>query len=122
MKNRSTGLKIIACLGAGLLACIVFWPRYFCGELDSSLKARIKEANKRFGVFFVAEPTPCEYSYINVKLQQKSYKLSLLDSLHSMLYNKTTREGWAVIMVYDENGEYVISHSPNSKLYKQTGD
>lgn len=65
---------------------------------------------------------PCEFNYIKIKFKTDNYNALILDTIHKMLLDKKTMEGWTTMYIYDKDNNYLYSHSSNNKIYKQTGD
>lgn len=110
----------VSCLFMLLTACS--FDNALCGELDEKLKTRIGNVEKSYGDVLRVNPIPCEFNYIRIELKTDDYNDSILDSVHKMLLDKKTMEGWTTLYIYDKNNKYLFSHSSNNQKYKQTGD
>lgn len=93
-----------------------------CGNLDPSLQSRIDGANAILNANGRVEYTPCEATYISVRLRTEGVDTLLINHLHSVLNDESSREGWPVLLVYDDNGTYLVSHHFSDRFYTQSGD
>jgi hypothetical protein len=57
-----------------------------------------------------------------LRVQLYNYNALILDTIHKMLLDKKTMEGWTTMYIYYKDNNYLYSHSSNNKIYKQTGD
>jgi hypothetical protein len=93
-----------------------------CGDLKLSLKNKITTVNNKYGDVIYLEMIPCEDRYINIYLKTKNCNDSIFNSIHEILYDKTNKEGWSTLIIFDYNKKYLFSHSSRNKLFKQYGD
>ena len=96
--------------------------RVLCGPLNKDYQNLIDSANARFIDYFSVESIPCEFNYINLKLHTLNIDSTQIREAHKILYCMDKKLGWPTVLVYDSNGNYIISHSKNGKFYYQTGD
>lgn len=96
--------------------------KILCGSLDKEYQDLIDSVNTKFKDSFSIEYIPCEFNYINLKLNTQNLDSTLVREAHQILYNPDKKTGWPTILIYDDNKNYIISHSKNNKFYYQTGD
>lgn len=92
-----------------------------CGELSGEWKEQFERANATT-VSVKAENIPCEFYYINVIITTKHIDTTAIHSIHKYLYNKKSKIGWQVLLVYNTEGQYLFSHRYNDSIYIQKGD
>lgn len=96
--------------------------KLLCGSLDKRYQDLIDSVNIKFKNHFSVENIPCDFNYIKLKLYTQDLDSTLIEDAHKVLYNSEKKIGWPTILIYDNNKDYIISHSKNNKFYYQTGD
>ena len=94
----------------------------FCGKINKKQQRMLDTVNLRYNSTFEVEPIPCDYIYLKVKYKITKVDTLLLDEAHDLLYNENQKIGWQTLLIYNEEGEYIFSHSKNGNTYYQTGD
>jgi len=96
--------------------------KLLCGTLDKEHQNLIDSVNIKFKDYFSVVNVPCEYNYIKLELQTSNMDSTLIEETHKILYDPIKKIGWPTIIIYDNNGNYIISHSKNNKFFYQSGD
>lgn len=118
MENVSIKIKI------ALLLSLLFFSQCnnLCGALTGVWKDMVSVAALKYDSLLTVENIPCESRYINIKWKTDLTDTAIINDLHKMLYNDSTKKGWVSLMIFDRNGNYLYSHSYTNKTYRQTGD
>jgi hypothetical protein len=114
--------KIIPAL---LFMTVMMWTacdHLVCGNLAPELQKRVDRVESNYGKKVKVEPIPCEFSYVKLILKGKDTTGVPLNAIHDILHDSATRQGWAVMWVYDKEDKYLFSHHWRGKIYQQTGD
>ena len=93
-----------------------------CGSLSSDNQNKINSVHDKYGNLLFVEVIPCEFGYINIKLKHNRFHDTIFHQVHSLLYDSLSKKGWATLLIFDNKGNYLYSHSSNNKFYKQKGD
>lgn len=122
MENRSKIIVIFIVVSLGFAIYFSGLTDVLCGGLTPDLEHKIAAGTKLYGNDVDIEVIPCENNYINIRIKNEAYTVSLFDSLHEHLYDKKTKSGWGTLVIFDNKGQYIFSHYKNNKVYRQTGD
>jgi hypothetical protein len=121
-RQRNTmiyGFVLVAVIG---ILSYVLYSRDVCEELNGDLQQKRANAEAKYGSLIETEVIPCETRYLNINLKEVSPDKVPFDSIHMLLYDSVKHDGWPTLLVFDPDGKYLFSHSPENKIYKQTGD
>ena len=95
----------------------------FCGELDNKWKIKLENANAKYSNYLLLENIPCENSYLRLKLKTDHLDTLIIHAVHADVYSQNIpHDGWATILIYDKNNNYILSHHHTGNFFKQEGD
>lgn len=93
-----------------------------CSNLSYNYQKKINKVHEKYGNLLSVEVIPCEFRYINLKLKHNNFQDTVFHQVHSLLYDSSKKEGWMTLLIFNDKGNYLYSHSINDKFYKQNGD
>lgn len=94
----------------------------FCGPLSNQKQTMIESGKDVCKDKCRIEYVPCEFNYVKLYWVSTDLDSTLIGSVHQKLYDDKTREGWPTIMIYDDQGSYLITHGHRGNFYNQSGD
>lgn len=85
--------------------------------LDETHAKMIEAARSDFHSYCDIDNIPCETYYLNVRLKGDESE-DITAKLHKMLYHESDIAGWQSLHIYDDEGQFLITHHYSGKRSK----